>query len=128
MIRASRRQGLQGHAREQASPAGGDKDHVDALKSRMRPLITPCKQATMEVQLLKLKIIVELSKTTHHPLGKAIIIFIMCLVNQVEVPTQNPRPDQGGTNIAKFLQESNLLCVLLRPVYVTTTAIGSVEE
>jgi hypothetical protein len=45
----------------------------------------------MEVDLLELAVVQEAPKSAHHPAVKVVVVLIRISVDQVEVPTEDPR-------------------------------------
>jgi hypothetical protein len=55
------------------------------LKRRVRPLIAPCKEMTIQMNLLEGNIVKEVPELSHEPTILATVIPVLRLVDQVDV-------------------------------------------
>ena len=74
-----------GHDLEGVSPVFWDENTIKALKHRIIAFDRPSIEPPLEIKLLKLNIIEELSKMAHHTPVKPMVIFVFGLINQVKI-------------------------------------------
>jgi len=89
--------------RESSEPIIRDENAIQALKSWGASLVRPSEMTTIEVKVLKLKLVNETTETSHHPAVKATIALISSFINNVEIPTNHPHPRAGLTQGSEFL-------------------------
>ena len=68
-------------------PLLGYQDSVKAFERRPVTLIGPGVDASLQIKVLKLIVIDELSKTAHHASVYSIVVFVCGLINEVAVTT-----------------------------------------
>jgi hypothetical protein len=104
------------------SPGIADPKHwrgkytIQRHQSWRLPLVRPSKISSNEWYFLQLNLIDEVVKTTHHFPVQIGVVFILCLIDQIKVPAQDPRVCAVLPHMMQFMKELQFQLICLRTI------------
>jgi hypothetical protein len=70
----------------------------------------------MKMKLNQLKVLQELAKSTHHLVVQVTIIFVFSSMDEVEVPTKQPRTNMSNPALLQLLEKLYFVLLTLRAI------------
>jgi hypothetical protein len=78
-----------------------EEDTIDALQCGVFPLIAPRKQSPIELSFLEGSCVQEVVKLAHQAVVDMVIVFILSMIDHVEITTPQP---WTGSNLMQCMQ------------------------
>ena len=104
---------------EREQPFVRGENPIKSLKGWVVSPIAPREAATIKMQLVYFNVIKEYAEATHQATIQNHIVFIFRLVDEIEIPTQEPGASTSPPDVPEVVQELCFLSVPLGTVYTS---------
>ena len=119
MIGTFRSQSGESMVWEREQPFVRGENPIKSLKGWVVSPIAPREAATIKMQLVYFNVIKEYAEATHQATIQNHIVFIFRLVDEIEIPTQEPGASTSPPGVPEVVQELCFLSVPLGTVYTS---------
>jgi hypothetical protein len=78
----------------------------------------------MEWDFFDCHVVNEFPESPHHSPIQICVVLVILFVDQIEIPSEQPRSRTDRSNTSELLQESNFIIISLWPIYHSEPLLG----